>query len=116
MMFLADTGTTFQHAANGSLLLAVPVALLAGLVSFLSPCVLPLVPGYLSYITGLSGADLAATTGTTRPATAHRSRVLLGCALFVLGFSAVFVAGGALFGGLGHALLAHERLLSQVLG
>src|SRR3954463_15821745 len=62
MTLLADAGTSFQHAANGSLLLAVPVALLAGLVSFLSPCVLPLVPGYLSYVTGLSGADLAADT------------------------------------------------------
>src|SRR3954453_3562180 len=62
MTMLADAGTSFQHAANGSLLLAVPVALLAGLVSFLSPCVLPLVPGYLSYVTGLSGADLAADT------------------------------------------------------
>src|SRR3954465_208822 len=61
MTFLADAGTSFQHAANGSLLLAVPVALLAGLVSFASPCVLPLVPGYLSYVTGLvgSGAPLA---------------------------------------------------------
>src|SRR5206468_2022336 len=57
---LADAGSTFGHAANGSLLLAIPVAMLAGLVSFLSPCVLPLVPGYLSYITGLSGADLVA--------------------------------------------------------
>ncbi|MDQ1684054.1 MAG: cytochrome c-type biosis protein, partial [Frankiaceae bacterium] len=55
---LADAGSTFGHAASGSLLLAIPVAMLAGLVSFLSPCVLPLVPGYLSYITGLSGADL----------------------------------------------------------
>ena len=49
------------HLAGGSLFLAIPVALFAGLVSFLSPCVLPLVPGYLSYVTGLSGADLAGT-------------------------------------------------------
>ena len=48
-----------QAASSGSLLLAVPVALVAGLVSFFSPCVIPLLPGYLSYATGLSGADLA---------------------------------------------------------
>ena len=64
MSVLADAGSAFQHAANGSLLLAIPVAMLAGLVSFLSPCVLPLVPGYLSYVTGLSGADLAADTAS----------------------------------------------------
>ena len=62
---------------SGSMLLAVPVAVLAGLVSFLSPCVLPLVPGYLSYVTGLSGADL------DRP---RRGLVLAGTALFVAGF------------------------------
>src|SRR5689334_13411631 len=107
--------------ANGSLVLAVPLAAAAGLVSFLSPCVLPLVPGYLSYVTGLSGADLGATAGEAAGQTAgeagpRRYRVALGCALFVLGFSVVFVAGGALFGGLGHALLAHERALSRALG
>src|SRR3954464_9418585 len=118
MTLLADAGASFQHAANGSLLLAVPVALLAGLVSFLSPCVLPLVPGYLSYVTGLSGADLA---GEPRPAgpgamtatapvlqETHRGRVLAGSLLFVLGFSAVFVSLGALFGDLGRTLRTHE--------
>src|SRR3954453_687569 len=116
MMQLADAGPPFQHAANGSLLLALPVALLAGLVSFLSPCVLPLVPGYLSYVTGLSGADLGAAAAQRTTQAAHRFRVALGCTLFVLGFSVVFVVGGALFGGLGHALLAHERVLSRSLG
>jgi cytochrome c-type biogenesis protein len=101
---LAGVGDT---VAGGSLLLAVPIALLAGLVSFLSPCVLPLVPGYLSYVTGLTGADLAA---------ARRGRVLLGGLLFVLGFTAVFVSFGALFGGLGSTLLAHERVITRVLG
>ena len=108
MIALADAGTTFQHAANGSLLLAVPVALLAGLVSFLSPCVLPLVPGYLSYVTGLSGADLAADTygagseEQERRAQMRRisGRVFVGSLLFVLGLALVYVSEGALFGNL----------------
>ena len=76
--------------ASGSLLLAIPVALVAGLVSFFSPCVIPLLPGYLSYATGLSGADLA-----TGEAGDHRGRMLLGSVLFVLGFTVVFVILGA---------------------
>jgi cytochrome c-type biogenesis protein len=103
---LAATGVG-DTVAGGSLLLAVPIALLAGLVSFLSPCVLPLVPGYLSYVTGLTGADLAA---------ARRGRMLLGSLLFVLGFTAVFVSFGALFGGLGRTLLSHEQVITRVLG
>src|SRR3954447_17400032 len=96
---LADAGTTCANLADGSLRLALPVALFAGLVSFLSPCVLPLVPGYLSYVTGLSGADLAGSTAAVRdgPGTAvathvqqasghARRRVLLGSSLFVAGF------------------------------
>ena len=74
-----------DQAAAGSLALAVPVALLAGLVSFFSPCVIPLLPGYLSYATGLSGADLE---------NARRGRMLSGALLFVLGFAVVFVAIG----------------------
>ena len=77
-----------QVAGSGSMLLAVPVAVLAGLVSFFSPCVIPLLPGYLSYATGLSGADLA-DTAEHAP---HRGRMLAGSMLFVLGFSVVFVA------------------------
>lgn len=93
--------------ANGSLLLAVPIALLAGFVSFASPCVLPLVPGYLGYIGGfasggreLGGDDRgAATRGTgavavsaRRVTRTGRGRLLLGVCLFVLGFTVVFVA------------------------
>ena len=96
-MLLADVGDTFRDTVlDGPLLLALPVAAAAGLLSFLSPCVLPLVPGYLSFITGLSGADAEAPGG--------RRRVLVGGVLFVLGFSVVFVAAGALFGGLGSTL------------
>ena len=92
---------------SGSLLLALPVAAVAGLVSFFSPCVVPLLPGYLSYATGLSGADLAS---------ARRGRMLLGSALFVLGFSFVFVALGTLSGALGDLLWDHMREISVVLG
>jgi cytochrome c-type biogenesis protein len=92
---------------SGSLLLAIPIALAAGLVSFLSPCVLPLVPGYLSYVTGLSGADLSAP---------HRGRVLAGTVLFMAGFTAVFASFGALFGGLGALLLTHATVLTRILG
>ena len=92
---------------SGSLLLALPVAAMAGLVSFFSPCVVPLLPGYLSYATGLSGADLAS---------ARRGRMVLGSALFVLGFSFVFVALGTLSGALGDVLWEHMRVITRVLG
>ncbi|WP_426242617.1 cytochrome c biogenesis CcdA family protein [Nocardioides sp. LHG3406-4] len=99
------------QAASGSLLLALPVALVAGLVSFFSPCVIPLLPGYLSYATGLSGADLAGGE-----ADRHRGRMLLGSVLFVLGFSAVFVAIGTLSGALGYWLIDYQRQITVVLG
>ncbi|MFV2119250.1 cytochrome c biogenesis CcdA family protein [Streptomyces sp. Act-28] len=92
---------------SGALLLALPVAVLGGLVSFFSPCVLPLVPGYLSYVTGVTGTDLAE---------ARRGRMVLGAGLFVLGFTAVFVSGGALFGYSGQSLLEHREVLDKVLG
>ena len=127
-MVFADAGTTCANLADGSLLLALPVALFAGLISFLSPCVLPLVPGYLSYVTGLSGADLAGTTtpvsdgpGTAvaahvQSAPARTRRVLLGASLFVLGFTAVFVSEGALFGNIGSHLLEHQTAVNRVGG
>jgi cytochrome c-type biogenesis protein len=103
-----DATAWFQQTVlSGSLLLALPVAVAAGLVSFFSPCVLPLLPGYLSYATGLSGVDLEH---------GRRGRVLLGSFLFVLGFSAVFVAYGALFGSLGYWLLDYQRQITIVLG
>jgi cytochrome c-type biogenesis protein len=96
-----------ETVSSGSLLLAVPVALLAGLISFASPCVLPLVPGYLSYVTGMAGADLGE---------APRGRLLLGTSLFILGFAAVFVSFGALFGYAGAELVEHERTINRILG
>jgi cytochrome c-type biogenesis protein len=89
--------------ASGSLLLAVPIAVLAGVVSFLSPCVLPLVPGYLSYVTGMS-------------ADPKRGRLVLGTVLFVAGFGLVFVLSGALFGGLGSVLLGNAEIITRALG
>jgi len=130
----ATAGSSFQHAADGSLILAIPVAALAGLVSFLSPCVLPLVPAYLSYVTGLSAADLAADQPATpqvsdgpgaalavearpiHPSGHRRGRVLLGSVLFVAGFSAVFVTFGAFFGLAGAHLEQHAVLVDRIAG
>ncbi|MFJ4783421.1 cytochrome c biogenesis CcdA family protein [Streptomyces sp. NPDC088794] len=103
---LAATGYN-GTVLNGALLVALPVALLGGLVSFFSPCVLPLVPGYLSYVTGVTGTDLAE---------ARRGRMVAGASLFVLGFTAVFVSSGALFGYFGDTLQDNKGVLSKVLG
>lgn len=119
---------------SGPLILAVPVALAAGAVTFLSPCILPLVPGYLSYVTGMSGRAAAdagpaagaavaaaggsvatATQVTTAPAPA-RSRAVTGAALFVLGFSLLFASEGVLLGGIGEKLLSHAQVVDRVLG
>lgn len=89
--------------------IAVPIAFAAGIVAFLSPCVLPLAPGYVSYITGLTGAELAQPQG-------RRTQVLLGSLLFVLGFSVVFVSYGVLFGGAGAFLLEYADVINRVLG
>ena len=94
---------------SGALWAALPIAFAAGVVAFLSPCVLPLAPGYVSYITGLTGAELADVKG-------RRSQVLAGSLLFVLGFSVVFVSYGALFGGAGSLLLEYADVINRVLG
>lgn len=93
-----------QTVTDGSLLLAVPIALVAGLISFLSPCVLPLIPGYMSFISGVAGN------------TATRHRTLMGTVVFVSGFSAVFVSYGALFGGLGRSLIEYQRQIQIISG
>jgi len=98
----------FQETVySGNLLLAVPVAAVAGLVSFFSPCVLPLLPGYLSYVSGVAAQDLES---------ARRGRLLAGALLFVLGFSTVFVLGGALFGSIGLELRRYQDTLSIIAG
>ena len=103
-----DVGLWFRDTVlSGSMALALPVALVAGLVSFFSPCVVPLLPGYLSYATGLSGVDLE---------NARRGRMVLGSLLFVLGFSFVFVVLGTLSGALGEWLFRYTRQISVALG
>ena len=88
---------------SGNLIAAILVALLAGVISFFSPCVLPLVPGYLSYAAGMTDVK-------------NRSRVALGSLLFVLGFSFLFISYGALFGSLGSTINSNSRWISIVLG
>jgi cytochrome c-type biogenesis protein len=88
---------------DGNLLIAMAVASLAGLISFFSPCVIPLVPGYLSYASGMSD-------------TKSRSRVLLGSLLFISGFTALFISYGLLFGELGSKIAQNSRVISIVLG
>jgi len=90
-----------NHRMDGFLLTAFPIAVLAGLISFISPCVLPLVPGYLSFAAGFSRS---------------RGRVFLGSILFVLGFSALFISYGALFGELGARIATNEDVITRVLG
>lgn len=98
-----------QALGGGSMFVAVPVAALAGLISFFSPCVLPLLPGYLSFATGLGASDVLEGKGSKR-------RTLLGSSLFVLGFASIFVITGAAAGGLGGALVAHQRTLGIITG
>lgn len=106
-------GSWFGDTAfAGSMLLAVPVAALAGLVSFFSPCVVPLLPGYLSYVSGLSAADLAASSASP----GRQRRLVTGATLFVLGFTAVFTSYGALFGAAGFWLQEYRQTLTTVLG
>jgi cytochrome c-type biogenesis protein len=134
--------TPFSHAAtSGPLVLAIGAAALAGLVSILSPCVLPLVPGYLSYVTGLAGSDLDASTSAAAEAggevrshlaattldraeglrtrarpVAVKGRILAGTSLFVLGFAVVFTLLATLVANIGKTLLTHQDLLNVVLG
>lgn len=92
---------------NGSLLAAMPLAVLAGLISFLSPCVLPLVPGYLGFVSGAAGSGEKKS----------RSRMVLGATLFVAGFTLVFVTLGAAFGGLGTLIQSGVgEVIQRVLG
>lgn len=95
-----------ELVANGSLLIALPIALLAGLVSFASPCVLPLVPGYLGYIGGFAG-------GAER---GDRHRLLLGVSLFVLGFTVVFVLLVLTSSLVGALLLPWIDLITRIVG
>ncbi|MGC5309834.1 cytochrome c biogenesis CcdA family protein [Micromonospora zamorensis] len=113
-------------AASGPLLAAMAVAAAAGLVSFLSPCVLPLVPGYLSYVTGLAGTDLDAAaqpaphaaTGAVALATRRRARgrVVAGTLGFIAGFAVVFVTVAVAFNAAGRALVTNARTIEIAAG
>lgn len=144
-MFVASVGEGVSSIVlSGPLVLAMVLAAAAGALSFFSPCCLPLVPGYLSYVAGVTGADTrageeirqpstapptspAGTRGAaalvldTRPVTSAgaptgRRRTVLGSVLFVLGFAAVFTSYGALFGAFGELLIIHQETLVRVLG
>ena len=104
-------GSVSNTVSQGSILLAAPIAVVAGLLSFASPCVLPLVPGYVSFLGGSVGAE-----AIDQPRGRRLGRTVLGALAFVAGFTVVFVSYGALFGGLGSALRNHERMLSIVFG
>jgi cytochrome c-type biogenesis protein len=144
-MVLASIGGSISDIVlSGPLLLALGIAAVAGAVSFFSPCCLPLVPGYLSYVAGIAGSERTGTTNapatpapqastasdvgcgssertgtavlaSNTPAPA-RSRTVLGAVLFVAGFSAVFTSYGAAFGAFGSLLIIHQELLVRVLG
>ncbi|RXZ72705.1 cytochrome c biogenesis CcdA family protein [Agromyces albus] len=96
---------------NGQLLAAMPIALAAGIVSFLSPCVLPLVPGYLGYVGGFTDASADAVE-----ARRNRRRLLLGVLLFIAGFTLVFLIFTTAFGVIGAWLQVYADLLVRVLG
>lgn len=100
----------------GGLLPALMVAVLAGLLSFFTPCSLPLVPGYLSYVAGVAGQESVVTRDLRGEEVGQRSRVLAGAALFVLGFAVVFVSYGALFGSFGSRLVEYQETVMRVSG
>ena len=134
------TGGASELVLSGPLLVALLIAAAAGAVSFFSPCCLPLVPGYLSYVAGMSGgenqsvsnADVvppaepriaaaasgeAATAILIAPALKRpRSRTVAGAVLFVAGFAVVFTSYGVLFGALGAWLIAYQSVLVRILG
>lgn len=95
------TNFVVDQLAGGTLLAALPIAIFAGFLSFLSPCVLPLVPGYVAYATGFATS---------------KGRVLLGSTLFVAGFTFIFASFGLAFGGLGSQIASHEEVLTRILG
>jgi len=101
---------------TGSLLLAIPIAVAAGLLSFFSPCSLPLVPGYLSYVAGIAGEESPITRKLRGEGGVGRSRAVVGALLFVAGFAAVFTSYGALFGTFGAQLVRHQDVVLRVAG
>lgn len=106
-----------ETIADGQLLVASLIALAAGLVSFLSPCILPLVPGYLGYVSASAGASGGSRGGAgAESALATRRRMVIGSLLFVAGFTAIFVTLFAVAGGLGPWLVQWEGVITRVMG
>lgn len=114
MGWLEQVGAEFAETIySGPMLAALPIALLAGFVSFASPCVLPLVPGYVGYISGMSGAD---APGKGESARASRLRLVAGVSLFILGFTAVFTVLTVALSTAGMFLVRWQDLITRVLG
>jgi cytochrome c-type biogenesis protein len=109
------TGFT-EIAAAGPILLALAVCLLAGLVSFASPCVVPLVPGYLSYLAAVVGVDEHPQPGSVQAPPAARWRVAGSAALFVAGFTVVFLLGTVAVLGMTTTLITDQLVLQRVGG
>lgn len=110
---------------DGVLFAALPIAVLAGLLSFLSPCVLPLVPGYLGFVSGMATSDSTRSAGRPNPATpvagtatvvGSRSRLITGVLLFIGGFTVVFLAAFVITGSLGLYLIQYRDILIRVSG
>lgn len=120
MTALAGVGGSTRTVIDGPFALAAALAMAAGAVSFASPCVIPLVPGYLSYLVGLVGAEGNSTdgggSGTTKVRVRVRSRVVGGAALFVTGFTLVFLAEQSLVLGVAHTLAVNTVWLMRVGG
>lgn len=107
MRQLGAEGGFAATVAGGPLLVAIVLSALVGLIGFLSPCVLPLVPGYLSYLAGMTGSD-------REP---HQRRMVAGSILFVLGFTLVLIASAnILFAGLRTVISAHRAVLERTAG
>lgn len=101
---------------DGALWVAIPIAVLAGLVSFVSPCVLPLVPGYLGYLGGTTTGVVSVSNDAGSTARRERARLLLGVSLFIAGFTVVFVGVTILGGTFGFLLLQYANILTQIFG
>src|SRR3978361_175670 len=119
LMLAAAAGPT-ETVVDGPFILAAGLAIAAGVVSFASPCVIPLVPGYLSYLVGLVGAESVESRdvagGSTKVRVQVRSRVVGAAALFVVGFTLVFLAEQSLVLGVAHTLAVNTEWLMRIGG